>query len=280
MQRILGYRKSHHFLVGLSLAMVLSVLSAPTAVQAVPNLQIYIPGAQYDFATETWVINSFNYELWVIGANYAIDDVKIALAAPKDQDGSINLTWLNPGVADYGSKDVSSLVLTDTGSDPNRKDYYNDYYLPYTLTDTDPDPRTYGYSAYGTPLMGDGDPVPGHGVFPTTFFEYFIGDFGLADFDDYTNPVYNYIPDENGLPQLEDTARGDVKKFYVSVQGDFAWVDIVAYDHVVLSKNKAKYVFSPFSHDGEGTPVPEPATIALLASGLVGLTWTKRQRKR
>ena len=41
---------------------------------AVPNLQIYIPGATYDTVTETWVINSYEYELWVTGSKRTIKE--------------------------------------------------------------------------------------------------------------------------------------------------------------------------------------------------------------
>ncbi|MFH1147297.1 MAG: PEP-CTERM sorting domain-containing protein [Pseudomonadota bacterium] len=77
----------------------------------------------------------------------------------------------------------------------------------------------------------------------------------------------------------EDTASGEIKKFPVSVQG-YQWADIVAYDHVVKSKEKIHSVFSPFSHDGGGGAVPEPATLVLIGSGLLGMGWAGRRRYR
>jgi len=60
---------------------------------AIPNLQIYIPGSTYDLATETWVIESYNYDLMVVGANLDIYDVKIAIAVPEGEDGEVFLSW-------------------------------------------------------------------------------------------------------------------------------------------------------------------------------------------
>ena len=115
--------------------------------------------------------------------------------------------------------------------------------------------------------MDDGSYVPPHGVFPTDFYEYFIGDFGLVQ------TVQNYIPGSEG-----DTGWGQIKKFDISVH-DYSTVDIVAYNHVIIGKNKAKYVFSPFSHDGGSTQVPEPTTLILLGLGLIGLGSIRKKFK-
>ena len=251
----------------------LLLILVPNLALAIPNLQIYIPGATYDTATETWVIYSYDYELWVIGAHLDVNDVKLAFAVPddEDEDGSIQVTWGtldsldSPDYGDDGPyPDNFTLTFNDPdlGEDPNRLAYeaYRDSYAT-----SDPNPATYGFGS-GTPLAGDGAQIPPHGVFPTDFYEYFIGDFGTD------GTVENYIPgDEWG-----DTADGEIKKFYVSVS-DYTWVDIIAYDHVILSNNKAKYVFTPFSHDGAST-TPEPATMLLLGSGLIGLAGLGRKK--
>ncbi|MBE9571415.1 MAG: PEP-CTERM sorting domain-containing protein, partial [Proteobacteria bacterium] len=44
--------------------------------------------------------------------------------------------------------------------------------------------------------------------------------------------------------------------------------------------NKVKYIKTPFSHDGASTPAPEPATMLLLGSGLIGLGWFGRRKVR
>lgn len=237
---------------------------------AIPNLQIYIPGATYDTATETWVINSYDYQLWVIGAHLEVNDVKITAAFPTDENGSIHVTWLDPSSSDYGGTEypnISTVTFIDPDlvtHDTNRLSY-EAYRTSYATSN--PNPATYGFGS-GTPLDGDGAQIPSHGVFPTDFYEYFIGDLGTD------KTVQNYIPgDEWG-----DIADGEIKKFDISVSG-YSWVDIIAYDHVIKSNNKAKYVFTPFSHDGAST-IPEPATMLLLGSGLLGLGWFGRKKTK
>lgn len=242
-----------------------------TGAWAIPTLQIYIPDAEYDEASETWIINSYNYELYVVGATkdeeMIIQDVKIALAVPEEESGSITIEWVDPGNADYGNDPITELTLVDPDlDDDSYRLSYDDYRDSYEYED--PDPSTYGWAEDSTPQMGDGSYLPPHGVFPTDFYEYFIGDLG------YEEQVYNYIPGDEYM----DTGWGETKIFDISVQG-YTWVDIVAYDHIILSENKARYVFSPFSHDGAST-VPEPATMLLVGTGMIGLAVGRYRKKR
>ncbi len=235
--------RSHRYL----LVTAILILGFATSVGAVPNLQIYIPGATYDMGTETWVIYAYDYELWVIGAHLNVYDVKFAAAVPTNEDGTIKVTWLQG-------------QLNDDNSNVVKEPYYSE-----TLDETVSDPYI-SFCACGTPTMGDGKQLPPHGVFPTSYYEYFIGDFGTGQ------TVQNYIPgDEWG-----DEAPGEIKKFDINVRG-YTTVDIVAYDHVILGKNKAKHVFSPFSHDGHSV-IPEPATMVLVGTGLIGLGWLGRRK--
>lgn len=221
---------------GLLIAITMIVL--PSIALAVPNLQIYIPGAEYDAETETWVIYSYDYDLWVVGANLDIYDVKFAAAVPTDEDGTIDLMWLQ---GEWGTKGPGSTETLDEDHD--------------------------SFVEYGTPTMGDGAELPPHGVFPTSYYEYYIGDFGTDQ------EVQNYIPgDEWG-----DLADGETKKFDISVSG-YTWVDIVAYDHYVQANEKTHCIFSPFSHDAASAPIPEPATMLLLGTGLIGLACIGRKK--
>ncbi len=171
---------------------------------AIPNLQIYIPGATYDIASETWIIESYNYDLMVVGANLDIYDVKIAIAVPEGEDGEINLYWKdNPG------PDVN---LNEEGGGLDYTAYWNSY------SDESHNSANHGYSTYAFgkaadgdyPLMGDGAELPGHGVFPTDFYEYYIGNFGA-----HVEEVYNFNP--------PDGYSGDT--YYLDYPNDLSELD-------------------------------------------------------
>lgn len=269
MERFVNWLKTSIFVSGFILC--LSVNS-----WAIPNLQIYIPGATYDIASETWIIESYNYDLMVVGANLDISDVKIAIAVPEGEDGSINLSWID------GSH--SDLNLNEAGMD------YTTYWNYYSSDGHNSTNHNYSAYAFGTaedgdyPLMGDGAALPGHGVFPTDFYEYYIGDFGADVEEVYNfNPPDGYIGDSYYLDYPDDLSNldsgwGEIKTLNLEVTG-YTWADIVAYDHVEKTHGKAKFVFSPFSHDGGGgNAVPEPATMLLLGSGLIGLAGFNRKK--
>lgn len=189
------------------------------AALAVPSLQLFIEGAIYDAATETWVTPATDFNLQVIGSSNVIEDVYLAIAVPTAESGTVSINGTPVG--------------------------------PFT---------------FGTPTMGDGNPLPGHGIYPADFATYFMGDFGLL------YPVFDMQPGGEA-----GSADGEIKTVAVSITG-YSDVHFDAYDHIV-SGSKVKYRFAPFSHDAEhNNVVPEPSTLLLLGSGLLGSIFLRRKR--
>jgi len=250
---------------------------------AVPNLQIYIPGATYE--DETWVIDKYDFELWVIGANYNLEDVKFAAAVPTNQDGSIEVTWLDNGSGnsypDYAPTGDNTLTFSESLVDRVGTQYDYPDYLEYLRDISIPDPTFYGFgdSIDDYPLYAENDDthIPEGGIFPTDFYEYYIGGFGLTD------TVYNCDPAEGFDPDTgigDDFKSGMIKKFSIKVDG-YTMVDFIAYGYYLKSSKKgggcSTTCINPYSHNG-AMCVPEPATLFLLGTGLIGLAGFGRKK--
>lgn len=202
---------------------LLGVAAQPAA--AVPDLQLYVDGAVYDTESESWVITANEFDIQVIGANNNVADVKLAAA-------------LVPSTTDPSS---GSVTLTPVGFSSGPQ-------TPFV---------------YGTPIMGDGSPLPPHGIYPSWYTTLPVGDFEPL----YT--VYNMQPDETG------SALGQIKSVHVSITG-FSAVHFDAYDHTINGHERVR--FAPFSHDVEYTP--EPGTVALFTLGIGAVLGVRARGRR
>ncbi len=222
------------------LVLTIGLMIAPAA-NAVPDIQLFIEGATYDWGTETWVSSSSSINLYVISANDAKTDIIVCMA-------------LGPG-------DDPSGILVD-----------------FQGTIVNPDDWVYGYAPIDNEYENwdGGEDLPQHGIYPAYFAEVHTGAYDLSQI------VGDVQPDENGDYWDPSTGNGIANKpgqykvFSVDVTGPFTYVHFDAY---TLNLDGTVDKFAPFSHDA--SIIPEPGTVMLMGSGLLGLGLSAiRRRKR
>lgn len=217
---------------------------------ALPALQLYLEGATYDQATETWVGNYTSggtLRLWAIGAvgDYGtISNVKLAIAYASGDDPIISLTGSTTGglggFTDASRSDSPTFIQTKTDG--------------------------------SVPKLTSGSSLPSHGVYGagTAWSEYGLGNLAHKD-----SPVADFAPT---FPSPSNK-WGQINVYEITISGT-DWVHFDLYDNYV-SGSKVKYVFAPFSHDAEGNRVPDGGmTLLLLGLGIAGLGVYRQSARR
>lgn len=226
--------------------LLFGVVGVGTAL-AFDNLQIYIVGATYDTITDTWVVNSPTFQLWVIGDS-PVDGVSLTAAYLTGESGTISLT------------------PTTTGG-----------FGGFTDPSTPGAPGSPFFSAPDqVPQLSDGSYLPKHGIYGPgsghSFEQWSIGDFTSTT----ESPLGDF---QVSFPSPSATQFGQINAYNVAVTG-FTQVHFDAFNTVMAGNHGTTLAINaPFSHDAE-TQVPEPGTMVLLGSGLMGLVGTRFARKK
>jgi len=215
---------------------ILAVIMATSIASAVPSLQLFIHGAEYDRYTRTWITSSGSFDIYVVSADYDRHDVLVNLALgssedPVNSDINFNGHTISNSEWNYG---YSALDRHNGGYNLDGPKNYvelntGDYNNNWRIGDAAPD--THGQ--YWDPSSGDGDA----------------------------------------------NCWGDVKTFHVDL-GSRERREI-HFDAYTLDGNGDVCDYAPDTHDaGALTTTPEPGTILLMSTGLMGLAALRFRRKK
>lgn len=236
----------------LCLVAVVGVLLGVSTAQAVPPLQLYLEGATYDAATETWVLvppessSGDPFRLWALGnivgpgGHGPLENVRLSVA--------------------YEAVDVApTITLTPSAIDPLSFPGWIDPTTPGAPIHIPPPVHDDG----SVPVLGDGGNLPNHGQFgPGMHWQ----EFGLGYFGETTSSVADVIDE---LPLNPTELGGHINVYDISVlNGSGITLHFDLYD-TLIATNHAK--FAPFSHDAEIVPIPGTAVLAIAGFGLVGI---------
>lgn len=217
---------------------------------AIPTLQLDIAGGSYDFSTETIISsgNTFTLYAYLIPDKYnSLTDYYYISAAISPQ--------ISLGGANIGSFNFNGTTINATSD------------------------MTYGVPPLEaiTSLQGwDSGDLAKHSIFPTYFSEF---EFQFSS----ANKISKYNTQDRAISGGSIPTSG-TGMYYAAFTIDTSLLDPNYVIHFDLYNTKLKYngdiditQFAPFSHDAEsGHKVPEPSTVLLLGSGLIGL-WASRR---
>lgn len=228
----------------------------PLEANAVPTLQLDIAGGSYDNGTQTIVSSSDVFRLYALikpDSKNTLSDTYFISAALSPQ--------VNTG-ASLGSFVFNGTTINAT-SDMN-----------------------YGVPPLESNLSFDSGDLSKHSIFPTYFKEF---DFKFSS----ANRISSYNSQDRAISggDINTAYNSNGSMYYAMFDVDVSSLAAGYNIHFDLYNSAIKCStdidvtqFAPFSHDAEsGTPtnsVPEPATLLLMGSGLTGLYFSRRLRRK
>ena len=280
------------------LALVGATLLCSAKVQATPTLQLDISEGVYDGTTQTIKATSTSFTLYAILTKNGGQNLDALLAdtyyisaalTPKitsgnDFDlGSFAFNGLNVSAKDdsmtYGSPPLHDLDggltddgdLGDNGGDLAGHGIFDTYYTEFAFT-FDRAKTVLPYNTQDHP----GGFTAGEGA----YYQEFTVDVANLDY-----PYAVHFDLYETMPEYEDFYTFEKTCVKWKGTGDTAECKAWKTTRVVTSHNLIDIdvnQFAPFSHDAESssTPVPEPATMLLLGTGLVGIGALRRKNRR